>query len=325
MTTFVVIATLMTLAVAAVVAVSLKRAPRAAAGAVVLLVVGAGTLYLRSSNWSWSAPAAADSPQMMVARLARRLESEPEDLEGWLMLGRSYVVLEQYPHALRAYRRADEVARGKSPEALIGLGEVLTLTDETELDGRAGRLFEAALALDPASGKALFFGAAAAFRRGEPALARERLVKLLTLNPPERVRPILEQQIAELDRQIAGANTDTKTVDAKVRVDVDIAPQLRAGVSQDAPLYVIVRDPQAPGPPLAVKRLTARFPQSVELTSADSMVAGRDFSAGQDVQVVARIAQSGSATASSGDPFGEVRYHVGSEGAVRILIDRLTP
>ncbi len=326
MTLFIVLAAALTLGVAALVAIPLLRggrtsgAPWTAIAVVGVLAIGASVVYVRSSNWSWSAQA-ADSPQAMVAGLARRLERRPDDLEGWLMLGRSYIVLQQYPHALRAYRRANELARGQNAEALIGLGEALTLSDDAELAGRAGRLFEAALDLDPSSGKALFFGAAAAMRRGEPALARERLATLLTLDPPANVRPILEEQIAALDRQMAGNHAQRATV----RVDVDIASPLRAAIDSDAPLFVIVRDPDAPGAPLAVKRLAARFPQSVELTSADAMVAGRELAPGRNVQVVARVARSGSASARAGDPYGEARYDIGSDGAVRILIDRITP
>lgn len=47
--------------------------------------------------------------QEMVARLAQRLESEPNDVEGWLQLARSYVVLGQQDSAVRALRRAAEV------------------------------------------------------------------------------------------------------------------------------------------------------------------------------------------------------------------------
>jgi cytochrome c-type biogenesis protein CcmH len=261
----------------------------------------------------------------MVARLARRLERNPDDLEGWLLLGRSHIVLEQYPLALRAYDRADRLAEGRSAEALIGLGEALALTNEAEIAGRAGDYFERALELDSQSGKALFFAAAAALRRGELPLARERFTRLLALEPPENVRPILEQQIVLIDRALGAAQDGTAGKGPAVRVDVDIAPALRASVGAETPLFVIVRDPQTPGPPIAVKRVTALFPQSVELTGADAMIAGRSFADGQAVQVIARIARSGSPTARSGDPFGEVRYHVGRDRSVRILIDRVTP
>ena len=109
-----------------------------------------------------------------------------------------------------------------------------------------------------------------------------------------------------------------------VRVNVTVSPSL-ASAAGAAPLFVFVRDPTQGGPPLAVKRLESHFPQSVALSPSDSMVPGRAFGAGQSVQVVARIARSGSPIAVSGDPFGEVTYHVGQDGLVSLVIDRLTP
>lgn len=185
-----------------------------AIAAMVVLCGGAAALYAAWSSWPWSAGASAEqdaigTPQQMVSRLARRLEREPEDLEGWLMLGRSYTVLDQYPLAIRAYQRADRLASGTNAEALVGLAEALTLENEAELTGRAGRLFEKALELDPRSGKALFFAAVAAQRRGEPALARTRFTDMLALDPPENVRSILEREIAALDQQLAGGKPES--------------------------------------------------------------------------------------------------------------------
>jgi cytochrome c-type biogenesis protein CcmH len=108
-------------------------------------------------------------------------------------------------------------------------------------------------------------------------------------------------------------------------VHIALSPALSKSAPDAAPLFVFVRDPGRPGPPLAAKRLASRFPQTVQLTPADSMVPGRAFAAGQKVQVVARIARSGNPMAGSGDPFGEVAYLVGSDGLVNIVIDHLTP
>jgi cytochrome c-type biogenesis protein CcmH len=350
MVTFLLLAGVLIIAGVAVIAIPLLRrtptqvapAPWTALVAAGVLVIGSAVLYAGLTNWSWRAEPAADSPQNMVARLARKLERDPNDTNGWLMLGRSYVVLEQFPLALRAFERADRLAGGKNADALVGEAEALTMADENELDGRAGRLIEKALALDPNSGKALFFGAAAAVRRGELALGKERFQKLLSLNPPEQIRPILEQQIASIDQRLAGgtgaaphaagpsaASASTSATPAaggaEVRVHIELSPQLSKSAPDAAPLFVFVRDPDQPGPPLAAKRLASRFPQTVELTPADSMVPGRAFSAGQKVQVVARIARSGNPMAGSGDPFGEAAYFVGHDGLVNIIIDHVTP
>jgi len=350
MVTFLLLAGVLIIAGVAVIATPLLRrlptqiapAPWTALVSAGVLVIGSAVLYAVLTNWSWRAEPAGDSPQTMVARLARKLERNPNDTNGWLMLGRSYVVLEQFPLALRAFERADRLSGGKNAEALVGEAEALTMSDEKELDGRAGRIIERALALDPNSGKALFFGAAAAVRRGELALAKERFQKLLSMNPPQQIRPILEQQIASIDQRLAGGSgaapdtnaaaapatasaADSSSGGAAVRVHIELSPQLSKSAPDAAPLFVFVRDPGRPGPPLAAKRLASRFPQTVELTPADSMVPGRAFSAGQKVQVVARIARSGNPLAGSGDPFGEVAYLVGRDGLVNIIIDHVTP
>jgi cytochrome c-type biogenesis protein CcmH len=347
MITFVLLAALLTVAGVALIAVPLLRkqpveyspAPWAALLAAGVLAIGSTVLYVRLTNWSWQTKPADDSPQTMVARLARKLERDPQDLNGWLLLGRSYTVLQEYQLATRAYQRADRLAGGKNADALIGEAETLTLADETELDRRAGRLVEQALALDPESGKALFFGAAAAMRRGELPLARDRFAKLLSLNPPDNIKPLLQKQIEAIDQRIAGgpaADPGARAAGepqvagasdkgAKVRINVMLAPGLAQSATGSSPLFVFVRDPQQPGPPLAVKRLDSHFPQTVELTASDSMMPGRAIAAGQKVQVVARIARSGNPVGVSGDPFGESAYMVGHDGLINIVIDRVTP
>ena len=115
------------------------------------------------------------------------------------------------------------------------------------------------------------------------------------------------------------------TATAAVKLRLRIAPALAARVPTGAPLVVFVRLPGQPGPPLAVKRLSADLPLQVELTPADAMMGGRGFAAGDRVEVTARIAVGGQPTASRGDPFGQTGYDVGRDGEKELVIDRLTP
>ena len=373
MTTFILIAIALTIVAVGVVVVPLVRKSQAtpspaiwaAFAATGVLVFGAGGLYLAWSNWDWKQADAGDTltPQNMVSRLARRLEKNPDDLDGWLRLGHSYTVLEQYPLAIRAFQKANELGGGKNFDALLGLGESLVLSSDTEFTGRGSRYLEQALALQPKNGKALFYGAVAAVRRGELPLARERFTALLTLDPPpqDNVRAIFEQQIQAIDAQLAqqsgagGSASGAGGPDARsagspgaaaadrgnaspsggtaaaggsvppVRVRVTLAANLKADTLASLPLFVFVRDPRAAGPPLAVKRLKATFPQTVELTTQDSMLPGHSFAKGQLVEVVARISKSGSPGESSGDLFGLAAHKVGEGGVVDIQVEHVSP
>lgn len=366
MTTFVLIAILLLLAAISFVVLPLLRknaaVPNPAVGAAFVaagvLVFGGGALYAVWSNWNWQGSSEdAVTPENMVSRLARRLEKNPNDLEGWNRLGRSYAVLEQYPLAVRAYQRASELAGGKNAEALVGMGEALILNDQNEITGRGGRFIEQALELDPKSGSALFYGAAVALRRGDLPLARQRFAGLLELDPPPSadVRPIIEQQIAAIDERIAAAGGTpgaSPSADGRpagpqgsapssqsseppaaasaaavppVKVRVTVSPKLSGESLGSYPLFVIVRDPRRAGPPLAVKRLKATFPQSVELTTADSMLPDHSFTKGQVVEVVARVSKTGSPTASAGDPVGLAAHTVGQGGVVEVQIEHVSP
>ena len=184
------------------------KAPWTAIAVAGVLAIGSAALYGTWSNWSWRKSPGIASPEGMVERLVHRLNDHPADLDGWLLLGRSYVQLEEYPLAVRAFDRADRIAGGRSAEALIGEANALVLIDDSELTGQASALIERALAIEPNSPQALFFGAAAALRRGDLPLARTRFSRLLGLNPPASVKAILQQEISGIDRQLATAHPD---------------------------------------------------------------------------------------------------------------------
>ncbi len=294
----------------------------------VLLVGGAG-LYAALSNFTWvDEPVVAETPAAMTAKLAKRMAQEPDNLEGWLMLGRSYTALEQFPLASRAYQRADRLAKGQNAEAVLGIGETLVAQDPDALSGAAGHLFERALAIEPENGKALFYSAFAALARGDLAPARERFTRMLALNPPPEVRDIIEKRIAGIDASLSPQSQPAApdpSKSAKISVRVSLSPALADKVAAGAPLFVAARDPKQPGPPFAVKRLAASFPVDVELTAGDAMLESRRIAAGQTLEVVARVALGGTPTATRGDPFGQVSYHVGKDGRLNIVIDQLSP
>lgn len=314
--------------------------------AAVLVAVGASMLYPLWSNFDWNAPApAADSPEAMVGRLARRLEKQPDDLAGWLKLGRSYLVLQQYPLAVRAYERANKLSNGKNAEASMGLGESLFRAGRSDLAGRSGRLFEQAMEAEPDSAEAVYLSALAAGERNELPLAKQRFQRLLDSNPPPEVRKSIEELITALDAQsrlaanapgspapaaakapatqAPAANTAVVTVPLRVTLSASVAGKAKQG----APLFVYARAPGQRMPLVSKLPLAATFPQDVDLLSTDIIagMGGGGFVAGQEIEIEARIANGGGANSVAGDPFGTVRVKAGVGPRVTIEINRLKP
>jgi cytochrome c-type biogenesis protein CcmH len=351
MTPFLVIAAVMAAIAAFAVAFPLlrDRQTRLLGALAAVFVIGAAAgLYPLWSNWNWHqpAPAAAAGPDVaaMVAKLEKRLHDAPNDLPGWLMLGRSYLALARVDDAIAAYDRARQLD-GKSAEAVMGLGEAMSLRAGGEITPPAGQLFEEALRLAPGNPKALLYGGFAAAVRGDRALARSRWEALKALHPPPQIVQMLDARIAELGPPAGGpaapgapspaaagtsassTGTNTSAGDlgpAEVTVTINIAPALKSRLLSEAPLFVFAREPGSGGPPLAAKRLTSTaIGTQVHLSPADSMLPGRVLVSGQRVSIMARVSFSGQPRPSAGDLYGELSYEVGRDGVRELMIDRV--
>ena len=245
----------------------------------------------------------------------------------------------RFPRARDAYQRAYDLTKGENAEALIGLAESLTMIDEAALQGRAGQLFERALQLAPNHPKALWYGSMAALQAGDLRTGRDRLKMLLAQNPPDELRGILERQVQDLDQQLAAsgqgycaARRDRRHATCSQCAAFDSGfSDTCAGIGkpsrQQWPLFVLARDPQAPGPPLAVQRHTAaELPLTLELSERDAMMPSRTIATVPRVQVVARLSPSGTPQAQSGDFYGQADYDfAAASGTLQIVIDRIVP
>ncbi|HEY5755275.1 MAG TPA: tetratricopeptide repeat protein [Steroidobacter sp.] len=322
------------------------RSERRFSGVAVALLVPviAIVMYASLSNWDWKAvqveSAQAANMEQAVAGLEAKLKEHPDNQQGWMMLGRSYLAMSRYPRAVDAYQQAYDLSKGKDVEAVIGLGEALALTDEASLAGRAGQLFDAALAMAPNHPKALWYGGVAALRAGDLRLGRDRLQLLLAQNPPEEIRNVLARQIQDLDEQLTASGqgapppTQAQTPAAApaagsraIQVAVSLSPQLRQQLSGSMSLFILARNPGGGGPPLAVQRHSSdQLPLNVTLSERDAMIPSLSIATVPKVVVVARLSRSGAPQQQSGDLYGEAEYEFGkTSGPLTIIIDRVAP
>lgn len=113
-----------------------------------------------------------------VDALAQRLKAQPDDLQGWFMLARSYQAMERWGDAAAAYRETVRLAPDE-PQMLADLADVLATQQGGNLEGEPRALVERALALEAGHPKSLALLAIAEFRlqRYEAAIAHwERLL-----------------------------------------------------------------------------------------------------------------------------------------------------
>lgn len=368
MTTFLIVGAVMIVAALALVLVPLLREDKPAAkGAkpdaravpmavamMIALPLAASAFYGATSNFPWDNPAAltsgaaghaqgGGSMEEVIGQLEARLAKNPADMEGWRMLGRSYLITGRAGDAVKAYQKASAMAGGNDPQIELDLAEALVLADDPARQAQAKEIIDAALAADGSNQKALWYSGLMAQRANDPETAKARWTKLLDANPPEEIRQILIAQLAQLGvavPQSAGASppaamggmggmggdANAAPSGRTIRVAVSVDPALAASLKSGSVVFVSAREAGIPGPPLAALRLSSdELPTTVVLSDANAMVEGRNLSSVDEVQVVARVAFGGTAVTTSGDLVGESRHAKGAPPDLSVVINKVAP
>jgi cytochrome c-type biogenesis protein CcmH len=293
-------------------------------------------------------PTQADIDTILV-RLAQRLEKEPDNIEGWAMLARSYYVLQRYPEAVRAYEQLVKLAP-QEPAVLVDYADALAMRDGRKISGKPLELVHQALKLDPTQAKALAMAGTEAFDRNDFRLAVEYWEKLRAVAPPDSemgrniVDSIAEARARgglgpgpESTAQAVPVAPPTATAKAappaapaagaaSVQGTVQLDPGVAARVAPTDAVFVFARAVEGPRMPLAVFRLQARdLPAKFMLDDTLAMAPNFRLSNFKNVLVNARVSKSGSATPSAGDLEGKgVAVDLGARDVI-VTIDRVVP
>ena len=267
--------------------------------------------------------------QAMVARLAEKLQENPADGEGWLMLARSYNALGRYPEASAAYGRAFSIL---PPDAqhLSDYADTLAMAQGRSLAGEPEKIIARALAADPNNVKALALSGSAAFERQDYRGAIGEWRKILAVVPPGS--PIIERingSIADAETRMGGGASPVPAAAAApaagaVRGIVALDSSLRAAAGDNDTVFVFARAVSGPRMPLAIKRMTVRdLPARFVLDDSMSMAGGPKLSSQAQVVIGARVSKTGNATPQPGDLEGLAEPVAPGSGAeVRITIAR---
>ena len=127
-------------------------------------------------------------------KLAERLKQNPNDVQGWTMLARSYLMQERFADAAAAYEKLT-VLRANDADVWADYAEALALANGQNLAGKPTEAINKALQINPKHQKALDLSGSAFYQAGDYNKAIEQWQKLLKLLPPgsEELKTITEQ------------------------------------------------------------------------------------------------------------------------------------
>jgi len=284
--------------------------------------------------------------EVMIQRLADKLEQNPENLEGWMMLGRTYFAIGQPERALYAMEQAYGLAP-ENPDVLVTYAEALASGNDGMLVGRPAELIQTALKIDPKHTKARWLAGIVSFQRAEYSQAAEQWEALVTsFDPQSEDAQELQRSIAEArtragvgpeqEMETTGAadatdveekTTPPPATKAEVTVEVSLAESLQSKANASDSLFVYAKAVSGPPMPLAAHRArVADLPLTLTLDDSMAVIPAMKLSGFDEVTVGARISKSGQGTPQSGDLEGEVSpVQPGQAETVKILIGRVRP
>jgi len=269
----------------------------------------------------------------LVETLAQRLQSRPDDAQGWLLLARSYHALGRFDEAAQAYARASALIQD-DPGLLADYADVLAMTQGRRLAGKPAELAKRALALDPDHKKALALVATAAMeaRDFDGALALWKRLGAQFSPDSEDARQVTAI-IAEVEGLKGGTASPPLTGGARSRAAavaggtiagrVDVAPGLASKVALTDTVFIFARAAEGSRMPLAILRVPAKqLPMDFRLDDSMGM-AGAKLSEAKTVVVEARISKSGNAIPQAGDLSGKSAAVSPGASSVNVLIDQV--
>jgi cytochrome c-type biogenesis protein CcmH len=238
-------------------------------------VPGAPDFPFRSRDAALRAQGMPDIPAA-IARLEARLKAHPDELQGWLLLARSYAALQQFDKAAEAYRKAEALS-GERPEIVSAAAEMLVMAAGGTVTAEARRMFEAVHARQPDEVRARFYIGLAKSQEGDGAGAIADWRALESAAPTDAPwLPALRQQIQRVAR-------DFQLDPAK------IAPAPPPAGAPSPQAAAIPSTPQPPSPPAA-----ASGPSQADIAAVQGMSPAQraELVRGMVARLAARLEQS---------------------------------
>jgi len=279
----------------------------------------------------------------LLQSLQQKLQTNPQDGDGWALLGRSYVEMQRYPEAVAAFATALQLLPADA-QLLADYADAAAVVNDYQFSGLPERLIAQALKLDPQQNKALMLAASAAFNRQDYDLAISYWQRLkLALPADSALLAEAEAALTELHalaaKQLSNQKMPVSTLAATVATQVPaagpaagisgtvrISAALAGKLKPTATLFIFARAAQGPPMPLAIVRKRGRdLPYRFHLDDSSALSPDYMLSQAGEVVIVARISNSGDAKPQAGDLQGMSALVKAVGNTVDIEINQLLP
>ncbi len=198
----------------------------------------------------------------LTAKLEQRLRENPGDVNSWMLLGRTYLTINEIDSALAAFRKAMEVGN-RRPDVVSGYAEALVLAERGHVPPEARQLFSEILGADPLNPQARYYLGLELAQRGKVKDALQAWVDLRSLAPEGA------PWLAAVDQQIASATKELSLAPWAVKPSAEaLALALTRGLKTGPAA------PPSAGSPTAGSPLSQpRGPSTADVEAASQMSA----------------------------------------------------
>lgn len=311
-----------------------SAAPRRGGGAWLLVLSGVAVLGLAVAGYArlGAAPDLAlrallaqdrgTASAELVTRLKARLVQRPDNTYYRLLLARLELEAGHADAALRAYRELLQ----REPDATLVRAEyaqALFLTAGNKITDSVRIETEQVLAQDPGNAMALGLRGIGAFQAGDYHGAIAAWNAVIAAAPASAEADAVRGAIAAARARLGEAAPPPLV---RVAVTLGTGVDAASGIAPETPVFVFVREWQGAPMPVAARRLRfGELPATLEFDDSAALMPARPLSSIGAIEVVARVALSGTPTPSPGDIEGRAGPFARSSEviAAELVIDQV--
>jgi cytochrome c-type biogenesis protein CcmH len=267
----------------------------------------------------------------IVARVAKRLEEQPDDAAGWTLLARAYSAMGRQSEAIPAFRKALALT-GEDATLLADYADALAAQDNGRFSPETLKIIDRALALEPDNFKALALSGSAAFDQGDYTMAVRQWEQVERSLPPDsRMLPQVRASIAQA-RELGGLPAAAAGMAASPAPATAANPApagstvAAASASPQDTVFVLARPAEGARMPLAVLRKQVKdLPFDFTLDDSMAMAPTAKVSDHARIVVLARVSKSGEAMPRPGDLSGQSAVVAPGASGIEVQISDVVP